>query len=468
MKISHIHPGGPLAIAALLMAPPTLAQGPADLGSPASQGTQHRALATTAAPVTGAVRNAGTYHLPTGTWTRNPSQSSAFGPDVIYANTAPSGYFSSSGGAGGFAPLSTNIDEGFIPNRGSLEYPAADRALYSVNCFEISYCDLGAAATGGWEISFYESYGICTTPPPPTATIQSTGLPSGGCWTINMDLAGGQEFDMAGEGGGPNAPFGSQFGWSYKYIGTDGSQPAGFILAGDPSSTDPNYVPGSLPTAGTGTYYGPASLCGMGATGNRTQDIWYLDDPTGVNSNCYFFGGYSNNNGCGGPSNPYSSFHMQIFADIGPGNGPVGTTYCTSTPNSTGANTALTITGSDSASAGNVLLASALPADSFGVFLTSQMQGFMPNAMGSQGTLCLAGSIGYFTGPGQVQSAGPEGLLRLDTTLGVWNLAAIPTGTGTVAAGVGITSNFQLWHRDLVGGVPVSNFSDAVSVTWTM
>jgi hypothetical protein len=30
----------------------------------------------------------------------------------------------------------------------------------------------------------------------------------------------------------------------------------------------------------------------------------------------------------------------------------------------------------------------------------------------------------------------------------------------------GGTANFQLWHRDAVGGAAVSNFSDGTSVTW--
>ena len=109
-----------------------------------------------------------------------------------------------------------------------------------------------------------------------------------------------------------------------------------------------------------------------------------------------------------------------------------------------------------------------MPANSFGVFLTSQTQGFAANAMGSQGNLCLSGSIGYFTGANLVQNSGPEGLIRLDTTLGNWDLGAIPTGAGTYAAGVGLTSNFQVWHRDQGAATPVSNFSDAVSVNWTM
>ncbi|MEM8711873.1 MAG: hypothetical protein AAGG01_13050 [Planctomycetota bacterium] len=34
-------------------------------------------------------RHAGIYHVTSGTWTRTPATTAAFGPDVIYSNTAP-------------------------------------------------------------------------------------------------------------------------------------------------------------------------------------------------------------------------------------------------------------------------------------------------------------------------------------------------------------------------------------------
>ena len=44
---------------------------------------------------------------------------------------------------------------------------------------------------------------------------------------------------------------------------------------------------------------------------------------------------------------------------------------------------------------------------------------------------------------------------------------AIPTPSNSVAAQPGQTFNFQLWHRDVgAGGLPTSNFSDAVSVVY--
>ncbi len=87
--------------------------------------------------------------------------------------------------------------------------------------------------------------------------------------------------------------------------------------------------------------------------------------------------------------------------------------------------------------------------------------------MGSSGNLCLGGTLGFFDSPSQIENSGPAGVLLLDTQLAAWDVAAIPEGAATYAAAVGVTSNFQLWYRDLVGGAPTSNFSDAVSVTWT-
>jgi len=115
-------------------------------------------LVPTAVPVP--IKYGGIYHTATGTWTRAPGPVANFGPDTIYSNTAGSGYFSAAGGAGGFAPGSTNIDEGEVPGTTN-PINSGNRDEYNVNCIEIGYCDLGAAGTGGWEISFYGSYAPC-------------------------------------------------------------------------------------------------------------------------------------------------------------------------------------------------------------------------------------------------------------------------------------------------------------------
>lgn len=415
-----------------------------------------------------AVRHAGTYHVSTGAWTRTGGQVSNFGPDTIYVNTATSGYFSSAGSVGGFAPGSTNFDNGSIPTSMNTNFPVADRDAYSVNCIELGYCDLGVAGSSGWEVSFYADYTPCTFNGQPDATVLATGLPAGGCWTVALDLSGGLEFCLAGDGGDgfDNVADLDAFGWSFTYAGTDGTQPAGFLLAGDPAATDPNWVVGGLPMDGSGYYRTVPPGCSQENTGLQTRDFWWIEDPTGVNSNCFFFG-YSNPAPCTGPFQPYASWYLELQADVSPCIPTLFDPYCQSNPTSTGVNSTISLTGSTSAAADNVTLTATVPANVFGFFITSRMQGFVANPAGSQGNLCLGGGIGRFVGPGQIMHSGASGTITLDTNTGVWSLSAIPTPSGPYQAAPGITTNFQLWHRDS-GGVATSNFTDGYSVTWTL
>jgi hypothetical protein len=145
--------------------------------------------------------------------------------------------------------------------------------------------------------------------------------------------------------------------------------------------------------------------------------------------------------------------------DAGPGT--IGTVYCApAVANSTGVPGELVATGSTVVANNDVtLVASSLPLSSFGFFLNSRTQGNVQQPGGSQGVLCLSGSIGRYVGPGQVMNTGMTGgfALQLDLT-------QMPTPTGPVPALAGETWNFQTWHRDAVGGVATSNFTSAVSI----
>jgi len=145
------------------------------------------------------------------------------------------------------------------------------------------------------------------------------------------------------------------------------------------------------------------------------------------------------------------------------GPGTIGTVYCApAVVNSTGASGELVATGSAVASNNDVTLtASSLPLSSFGFFLTSRTQGNVAQPGGSQGVLCLGGSIGRYVGPGQVQNSGLTGSFDL-----VLDLTQTPTPTGFVVVAMGETWNFQAWHRDAVAGVATSNFTSAVSITF--
>ncbi|QDV10028.1 hypothetical protein Poly30_55890 [Planctomycetes bacterium Poly30] len=420
--------------------------------------------------IPGAVKNAGIYHLSTGTWTRAGGGVSNFGPDVIYSNTAWSGYFSTTGGVGGTIPMAENFDEGQIPGPFNGQHPQG-RDSFTVNCFEIGYCDLGPAGGSGWEIRFYESYMPCSFRGAPDADFLATGLPANGCWTVTFDLSGGNEFCLGGDGGdGYDGDLDlDSFGWSYTYAGQNTTSVAGFLIRGDPQSTEPNWVTGGEVTDGTDTYFGPPSFCPEGSTGLGTQDFWWIED-TNVpsNSGCYWFFGYRNNNACAGPlANMYASFHMELQADtaICDNFGP-GVPYCMSNPNSTGVNSSLLVLGSAVVSDNNLTLIGGLPTNTFGFFITSRTPGFVANPAGSAGNLCVSANIGRFTGPGQIKNSGASGTISLTTQTGEWSLQSIPTSTGPYAAMAGLRTHFQLWHRDSVSGTPTSNFSDAVYVDW--
>jgi hypothetical protein len=147
---------------------------------------------------------------------------------------------------------------------------------------------------------------------------------------------------------------------------------------------------------------------------------------------------------------------------LGSGGG-IGTSYCgPGVVNSTGNPGEISGAGSLVVANNNLTLqASSLPNNAFGYFLTSQTQGLVPQPGGSLGVLCLGGNIGRYVGPGQIQNSGGTGSFGL-----LLDLTQTPTPTGFVSVAPGETWNFQVWHRDSVGGAAVSNFTDGLSATF--
>jgi hypothetical protein len=146
----------------------------------------------------------------------------------------------------------------------------------------------------------------------------------------------------------------------------------------------------------------------------------------------------------------------------GGGTPSLGTNYCTAVNNSTGGPGAMSGTGSAVVLDNDVTLAAGgLPNNAFGFFLTSTTQGFVMNPGGSVGNLCLGGAIGRYVGPGQIQNTGLTGAISLQI-----DLTQMPTPTGFISVASGETWNFTAWHRDVVGGVAVSNFADGYSINF--
>ncbi len=139
----------------------------------------------------------------------------------------------------------------------------------------------------------------------------------------------------------------------------------------------------------------------------------------------------------------------------------LGEEYCgPSVSNSSLRSAFVRAAGSDVAANNQLELAAyALPTNSFGFFLASRQEGYTFPVSNSQGALCVAGAIGRFVGPGQIQNSGMTGSFAL-----VLDLTALPTPTGSVAVQPGETWHFQAWHRD-TNPTPTSNFTSAVRVT---
>ncbi len=140
----------------------------------------------------------------------------------------------------------------------------------------------------------------------------------------------------------------------------------------------------------------------------------------------------------------------------GGGGASIGTNYCgPANNNSTGNPTVISAFGSTFVADNFVdLTSSAMPVNQFGYYITSQTQGFVPFPGGSQGNLCLSGSIGRYSN--NIMSSGSAGSITLSIDL---TNTPLPSGPTTIAPGE--TWNWQMWHRD-VGGK--SNFSDGISI----
>ena len=137
----------------------------------------------------------------------------------------------------------------------------------------------------------------------------------------------------------------------------------------------------------------------------------------------------------------------------------VGDVYCASFPNSTGRIGTLEAIGSTSVGRNDLsLVAHRLPYASFGYVLVSTTPAVIAQPGNSQGVLCLGGSIGRFAG--DVFNSGDSGSAVTHV-----DLAALPQPMGTAAAMAGEVWRFQAWHRDVIGGLATSNFTDAIEVT---
>ncbi len=113
--------------------------------------------------------------------------------------------------------------------------------------------------------------------------------------------------------------------------------------------------------------------------------------------------------------------------------------YCDAAPNSLGAPAVLESLGSTSVGVNALVLdVRGLPSNSYGFFLMSQVEAFMPGAGGGQGNMCLTDPCFRFSE--NVQFSGAGGTVSFQP-----NLNSLPMAVGVQA---GETWRFQYWYRD--------------------
>lgn len=137
---------------------------------------------------------------------------------------------------------------------------------------------------------------------------------------------------------------------------------------------------------------------------------------------------------------------------------PIGTQECPGVPNSRGLPGELQAVGSAASQSNEVwLVARNLPAGQFGFFITGQMPGLVMGPGGSQGNLCITGSLARFNAV--IPNSGIGGFFeqRIDT-------GQIPTQPAS-AIQPGETWYYQAWYRDQ-NPQPTSNFTSAAGVLY--
>lgn len=136
----------------------------------------------------------------------------------------------------------------------------------------------------------------------------------------------------------------------------------------------------------------------------------------------------------------------------------IGSIFCAGQPNSTGSASVMSASGSTDVSQNNVTLTvDGLPANQFGLFITSQTPIFAPNPGGSNGDLCIGGSLGRIS---TLVNSGATG----DVSLAL-DLTGIPNSNALYAVSPGDTVYFQLWHRD-TAAPGFSNFSPGIEIAF--
>jgi len=284
-------------------------------------------------PVTSPIRNAGVYHLGTGTWTRRADATNASNWDVVYANTCPSRYY--------FGEFQHEVacDEGRVPgpngpvvcDTGLLSRNVGCSCAYMITGFQIGYCtSLPSNVT--FNVGFQDAYFPCAVPATNHGPFTLTGLPGAGgaaqaCWLVTIDLsASGQRFAMNADGASCTWGFDDLsthhvFGWTFENLNnvqntlTDFAGP---LVAGD-------FYPPSHCSMVDGTRWDTLTCPSQGGQhakwpNNLTEDGWGMDSQSVFRDDTTIPGGHVsgfNGPGCYSVQPQSINFHLRVFADTG-------------------------------------------------------------------------------------------------------------------------------------------------------
>jgi hypothetical protein len=403
----------------------------------------------------GPVKDAGIFHVGTGTWTRGSGAKANIGPDIIFRSDVSSGYFGT-GWEG-----SPGIDEGILPGTGNPNQTgnAGPQDSYEIDGAQFGYCSLSGSWVN-WDFTLYDSYVPCDLPSAPSNCVNLAGgfsaaLPGGGfCWLGTLDLsAAGLEICVEADGGPCASGYDGGglgldgFGWGATWNTVDGGTTGPFL-----DGHDLTWVP-----EGEGTVYEPTfSACASVSSALGTEDFFAIDAGGGLSPGCYWFGGYVNNNGCGAAhNNPAGQFYMVFFTDASAGCGSdCNTVFCDTDANNQGDASLSTC----DCSGGSIML-------NLSTTFTNQFTYPLVGLGTSAGTptgvseLCLLGNtIGRYGADAGSTAGGSYSvdLLNANSAPG----GGVPTIGGSLCNGN--TWRFQFWHRD---GMNPSRFSKGVSGT---
>ncbi|MEY2746116.1 MAG: hypothetical protein RL112_1158 [Planctomycetota bacterium] len=409
-------------------------------------------------PITGPVRNAGVYHLNTGTWTRHATQAN-LGADIIYNNTCSSTYFSAFSG-------DLYNDEGRLPSPSgpsNLNNRPGCTTSYLIDGIQIAYCT--DQTTGNYSLSFFEAQAGCTsvigvTPTASYTLALGTQLPAAAvvgtanCWVVTIDAAGGvANFTMQADGDGTYGGGGIDT-FSWQMGSTAAGTGTGPFISGDPNTC----------LGYDGTRWDPTINYAEDGTGMGTQNSFYIEG--GVTApGCYWFG----------PNLPMASFWLELNANACVPTEP-GVRYCSGDGTATacpcgnagtagnGCASSINTAGASLGAAGSASLA----ADT--VVLTGAG---MPNsnALYFQGTIRQNTGLGNAFGDG-LRCAGGT-IIRLGTKTNVAGTSSYPTaGNQSVSVRGAITvpgtRTYQAWYRNAAAFCTPSTFnlSNGYEIVW--